>query len=235
MKTGRLQLTTDYIQQSTGFHHVATGTLSNRPTAPINGMLRFNTTTYRYEAYINGAWVNLISDLDLTPTNFVVPTGENITRAIVSAMVQDLNQSFTGTVTMSGWYGADSGYGNTLPAWITSISGPSVYGLAPSQGVNFMTCDTNSMSMIIDVAVLAGVQKQRFNYIYNTFSVVSGNLHYATNYSEWINTTEMVQMWSNNTTDPNYGCFKLTVYCSYGYMIARWYANIYKYQNFSQF
>jgi len=34
------------------------GTTANRPTG-VNGMIRYNTTTARVEAYVNGAWANI--------------------------------------------------------------------------------------------------------------------------------------------------------------------------------
>ena len=35
-------------------------TTANRPTTPTNGMLRYNTTTNKFEGYENGAWVNIV-------------------------------------------------------------------------------------------------------------------------------------------------------------------------------
>ncbi|MEK7357785.1 MAG: hypothetical protein AAB250_15135, partial [Bdellovibrionota bacterium] len=34
-------------------------TTSNRPTPPVNGMIRYNTTTGLFEGYESGAWINL--------------------------------------------------------------------------------------------------------------------------------------------------------------------------------
>ena len=36
------------------------GTTGERPAAPVNGMLRYNTTTAKFEGYEGGAWANLI-------------------------------------------------------------------------------------------------------------------------------------------------------------------------------
>lgn len=43
----------------TGFFRLPAGTTAQRPAAPLNGMIRFNTETNRPEAYQNGSWVNI--------------------------------------------------------------------------------------------------------------------------------------------------------------------------------
>ncbi|MCM2282619.1 MAG: hypothetical protein NDI61_12320, partial [Bdellovibrionaceae bacterium] len=44
----------------TGSLLVPRGTTAQRPGTPINGMLRYNASTNKFEAYENGAWVNMI-------------------------------------------------------------------------------------------------------------------------------------------------------------------------------
>lgn len=41
---------------STGAITLPRGTTAQRPAVPINGMVRYNTTTARFEGYVNG-WV----------------------------------------------------------------------------------------------------------------------------------------------------------------------------------
>ena len=41
---------------STGAITVPNGTTAQRPAVPINGMIRYNTDTARFEGYVNG-WV----------------------------------------------------------------------------------------------------------------------------------------------------------------------------------
>jgi hypothetical protein len=38
---------------------VPSGTTAERPSSPINGTIRYNTTTTKLEAYANGTWVDL--------------------------------------------------------------------------------------------------------------------------------------------------------------------------------
>jgi hypothetical protein len=44
------------VFNSTGAVTVPKGTTAQRPTVPVNGMIRYNTTTARFEGYVNG-WV----------------------------------------------------------------------------------------------------------------------------------------------------------------------------------
>lgn len=60
--TGNLVMTatSGFIDASgtTGVINMPSGTTANRPTG-VNGMIRYNTTTARVEAYVNGAWANI--------------------------------------------------------------------------------------------------------------------------------------------------------------------------------
>ena len=42
---------------STGAIKLPSGTLGQRPASPINGMVRYNTTTLNVEGYANNTWV----------------------------------------------------------------------------------------------------------------------------------------------------------------------------------
>jgi len=43
----------------TGSIRVARGTTSDRPSSPQQGMIRFNTSTNKFEAYDGSEWVEL--------------------------------------------------------------------------------------------------------------------------------------------------------------------------------
>jgi len=47
----------DEANTSTGAFIVPTGTTAQRPGTPAVGMMRFNTTTVRFEGYNGSAWV----------------------------------------------------------------------------------------------------------------------------------------------------------------------------------
>lgn len=53
--------TSSFIDTSgnTGVVSLPSGTTNNRPTV-VNGMIRYNTTTARVEAYLNDAWANIV-------------------------------------------------------------------------------------------------------------------------------------------------------------------------------
>jgi hypothetical protein len=56
----------------TGYMQLPSGTTAQRPASPINGMMRFNTTTEVLEAYVAGAWVTLASSSALPVTSGLV-------------------------------------------------------------------------------------------------------------------------------------------------------------------
>ena len=48
----------DQLNSSTGYFDLPAGTTAERPGSPVNGMIRYNTTTSQLEVYQNGGWVN---------------------------------------------------------------------------------------------------------------------------------------------------------------------------------
>lgn len=52
-------ITSNVANNATGFFSVPSGTTAQRPASPVNGMLRYNTTTLRFEFYANGGWRNM--------------------------------------------------------------------------------------------------------------------------------------------------------------------------------
>ena len=76
------------------------GTTADRPT-PINGMLRYNTSTAKIEAYINGAWTDLLSGAAVTS----VATGTGLTGGPITSTgtiaIDSTVVTLTGTQTLS--------------------------------------------------------------------------------------------------------------------------------------
>ena len=51
--------TTELSSAATGAIQMPAGTTAQRPGSPVNGMIRYNSTTSKMEAYAGGAWVDL--------------------------------------------------------------------------------------------------------------------------------------------------------------------------------
>jgi hypothetical protein len=68
----------------TGFIQLPAGTTAQRPASPANGMIRVNTTTSALEAYVGGAWLNLITAV-----------GTESNPAISAAQIRTSNSSAT--------------------------------------------------------------------------------------------------------------------------------------------
>jgi hypothetical protein len=59
MKVGAVTAAGSWTQTATSYHEVAAGTTAQRPTSPVNGMIRYNTSLSVYEFYSNGSWSQL--------------------------------------------------------------------------------------------------------------------------------------------------------------------------------
>jgi hypothetical protein len=57
--TGNLTVTGNGSFGGTGFLLIPKGTTAERPVSPVNGEIRYNTTTSQFEGYQGGAWGQL--------------------------------------------------------------------------------------------------------------------------------------------------------------------------------
>jgi hypothetical protein len=75
---------------STGFMLIPAGTTGQRPVSPVNGQIRYNTTTAQFEGYQGGAWGQLgggatgggpdevfVENGVTVTTNYTLSTGKN--------------------------------------------------------------------------------------------------------------------------------------------------------------
>jgi hypothetical protein len=92
-KPGKYVKNPEVVGFSAGAIRVPVGTSADRPTAPINGQLRYNTTANVMEMYVNSAWATLgvVGLVTITKDTF---TGDGSTTAytmsISVANVQDI-------------------------------------------------------------------------------------------------------------------------------------------------
>ena len=54
----------DALVQLSSHLRLVNDTTANRPTTPLNGMIRYNTTTNRFEGYENGVWKDIIGEIN---------------------------------------------------------------------------------------------------------------------------------------------------------------------------
>ena len=104
------QLTTAFTNPTftgTGFMLIPKGTTAERPVSPVNGEIRYNTTTSQFEGYQGGAWGQLGGGATggggdevfqenslIVTTNYTLTTGKNA----ISAGPIEINAGVTVTV-----------------------------------------------------------------------------------------------------------------------------------------
>jgi hypothetical protein len=87
------QFTTAFVNPvftGTGFMLIPKGTTAERPVSPVNGEIRYNTTTSQFEGYQGGAWGQLgggatgggpdevfVENGVTVTTNYTLSTGKN--------------------------------------------------------------------------------------------------------------------------------------------------------------
>jgi hypothetical protein len=75
---------------STGFALIPAGTTAQRPVSPVNGQIRYNTTTSQFEGYQGGEWGQLgggatggggdtvfVENTRIVTTNYTIPVGKS--------------------------------------------------------------------------------------------------------------------------------------------------------------
>jgi hypothetical protein len=79
---------------------------TNRPSAPVNGMIRYNTTNTKLEAYENSTWNNIVTNVVQSATTSTISfSASNMVRTTVSGAcgtlnIQNVAAGGTYTVTM---------------------------------------------------------------------------------------------------------------------------------------
>ena len=83
----------------TGFMLIPKGTTAERPVSPVNGEIRYNTTTSQFEGYQGGAWGQLGSGATGGGTNVFVENGVTVTTSYT--LTTNKNASSVGPITIN--------------------------------------------------------------------------------------------------------------------------------------
>lgn len=92
-------LKNDFIKTGSSAIQLPTGSTADRPVAPVNGQIRFNTDTQRFEIYYN-AWqsIAILGNVNIPKDSF---TGDGVTTAFTLSYVPPSSTSilvFVGNV-----------------------------------------------------------------------------------------------------------------------------------------
>ncbi len=88
-------------------------TTANRPSTPVNGMIRYNTSTAKFEGYQNGTWTDLIGSGTVTGVTGTAPVVVTGTTAPVISMAQS-NGTTNGYLSSTDWTTFNSKLGTSL-------------------------------------------------------------------------------------------------------------------------
>ena len=114
---------------STEKTHIATGTTAQRPASPVEGDVRRNTTTARWEGYNNSAaWETFFTNTEIASAGDAT-TGTDNTKVMTAARVKSSIDTFSGWTFISAQDASSSatidftGLGSTYDAYEVRFSG----------------------------------------------------------------------------------------------------------------
>ena len=120
-------------------------TTANRPTTPTNGMVRYNTTTNKFEGYENGAWTNIIAGGATGATGSTGSTGNTGPTGATGQTANTGPTGATGATGSKGATGATGATGSTGATGQTANTGPTgATGATGSTGATGATGATGS-------------------------------------------------------------------------------------------
>lgn len=125
-------------------------TTGNRPTTPVGGMIRYNTTTQKFEAYEGGSWANMIgSGGGGSGTVSLVEAGTGLTGGAITAagtIAIDVGTGVNQIPQLAAEGSLRLSHGSsTTPAYsFDGISDTGMYGI-DSGGIGFTSAGVQSM------------------------------------------------------------------------------------------
>jgi hypothetical protein len=107
-----VSLSSDPVIPGSGAVQLPSGTTAARPASPVNGDLRYNTTTATFEGYANGVWGAIVTGSGVTS----VATGTGLTGGPITS---------TGTISIANTTVAAAAYGSAtqVPTYTVNAQG----------------------------------------------------------------------------------------------------------------
>ena len=107
-----VSLSSDPVIPGSGAVQIPSGTTAARPASPVNGDLRYNTTTATFEGYANGVWGAIVTGSGVTS----VATGTGLTGGPITS---------TGTISIANTTVAAAAYGSAtqVPTYTVNAQG----------------------------------------------------------------------------------------------------------------
>lgn len=117
----------------TGAIQIPSGTTASRPASPVNGDLRYNTTTQTFEGYANGVWGAIVSGSGVTS----VGTGTGLTGGPITS---------TGTISIANTGVTATSYGSSASVPVIAVNAQGQITSAVSTTIDAITLTTGSIT-----------------------------------------------------------------------------------------
>jgi len=118
---------------------IPVGTTTQRPNSPSNGMIRYNTTSSRYEGYASGYWQVLGGVTSVDGATYI--TAESAPGAgnnVISFYANNVNTAYIDSTKL---------YASTIQTSQLSISANTISALSPDTNIDFVTSGTGGVAL----------------------------------------------------------------------------------------
>tara|TARA_R110000851_G_scaffold52364_1_gene124435 strand:+ start:14349 stop:16514 length:2166 start_codon:yes stop_codon:yes gene_type:complete len=234
MKIGKLT-TLNLSDQTLGdkYLQLPVGTISDRPSTPAEGMLRYNLDVGNIEGYSRGKWTGLLSVADFRIPGAQFPEDENVTIASLATLLRQFQRTIVGGFDVVG-VGVEPPDDTSLElqnitegnagidelSYITMVESGTVKGWMneAGKGETFARADvdnggeTSSFQAIVDAYAMSGFDAtDRHDYIFDYFANIYRYSYINGDYV-WRGTTcSITPVWNllDPWNDPDYGKFRV--------------------------
>jgi len=128
-----VSLASNPVIPGAGAIQIPSGTTASRPASPVNGDLRYNTTTQTFEGYANGAWGAIVSGSGVTS----VGTGTGLTGGPITS---------TGTISIANTGVTATSYGSSASVPVIAVNAQGQITSAVSTTIDAITLTTGSIT-----------------------------------------------------------------------------------------